>query len=337
MGASVNVDPAEIDCISLFSGAAGLDMGVELAGISRRVVAYVEREAYACEVLASRMEKGDMAPAPIWTDVSTFDGHPFRGLVGCVSGGFPCQDISVAGKQAGIEGQRSGLWKQFARIVSEVQPRLVVIENVAALRTNGLEVVLADLAALGFDAEWGTLRASDVGATHHRDRLFILAYHHSYGLGSGSATARVQGHQHTSRGHNVDGRGGEAVANAPSDGRGQGRAQSDAQGSAEPRESGETHVADSERGRRGQVRGQREPELASSQVSAPAEFGLEWPPGPDDAVAWRRVVESRPDLEPSVRRVADGLANRVDRLRLTGNGVVPRQAAEALIQLLRRT
>ncbi len=247
-----------------------------------------------------------MATAPIWTDVSTFDGRPFRGLVGCVSGGFPCQDISVAGKQAGIEGQRSGLWKQFARIVSEVQPRLVVIENVAALRTNGLEVVLADLAALGFDAEWGTLRASDVGATHHRDRLFILAYHHSYGLGSGSATARVQGHQHTSRGHNVDGRGGEVVANAPSDGRGQGRAESDPHG-------GEGRVRAEESWAHGY-----------------------WPP-PPDADEWREIATQRPDLEPSVRRVADGLAYRVDRLRLTGNGVVPRQAAEALIQLLRRT
>lgn len=324
----MNVDSSEINCISLFSGAAGLDMGVELAlgPGSCRVVAYVEREAYACEVLASRMEKGDMAPAPIWTDVSTFDGRPFRGLVDCVSGGFPCQDISVAGKQEGITGKRSGLWKQFARIVSEVQPRLVFIENVAALRTNGLEVVLEDLAALGFDAEWGTLRASDVGATHHRDRLFILAY---------SRREREHGEQPwwparaRGQGPALSGADGHVLANPASDGRGQGRAESDAQGSAEPREPSAAHVADSSSARR-EGHGSED----GVRAEEPWAHGY-WPP-PPDADEWRAVVASRPDLEPSVRRVADGLANRVDRLRLTGNGVVPRQAAHALTTLLAR-
>lgn len=291
------MDSAKFNCISLFSGAGGLDMGVEL-GLgpgSCRVVAYVEREAYACEVLVSRMEKGDVAPAPVWTDVSTFDGRPFRGLVDIVSGGFPCQDISVAGKRAGITGARSGLWKQYLRIVSEVQPRLVFIENVAALRTSGLEVVLEDLASLGYDAEWGTLRASDVGATHHRDRIFILA-------------------------------------NASRDGRGQGRAEPDAEGGAEPREPGAVDVADCDGSRCERYGGS---DRVRQEVPGASGNGFEWPLGPDDA-RWADLAAERPDLEPSVRRVADGLAYRVDRLRLTGNGVVPAQAAFALRTLLER-
>ena len=149
-----NVDSSEFNSISLFSGGGGLDMGLELAGVARRVVAFVEREAYAVELLASRMETGHLDPAPIFTDVTSFDGRPFRGLVGVVAGGFPCQDISNAGKRAGIGGARSGLWKEYVRILDEVRPGLVAIENVAALRTRGLEVVLSDLASLGFNAEW---------------------------------------------------------------------------------------------------------------------------------------------------------------------------------------
>lgn len=324
-----NVDSAKFNCISLFSGAGGLDMGVEL-GLgpgSCRVVAYVEREAYACEVLVSRMEKGDVDPAPVWTDVSTFDGRPFRGLVDVVSGGFPCQDISVAGKRAGITGARSGLWKQYLRIVSEVQPRLVFIENVAALRTSGLEVVLEDLASLGYDAEWGTLRASDVGATHHRDRVFILAHARRVG------EHRVQPVSEPRRGCAARAReAGVILADASRDRRGQGRAEPDAEGGAEPRESGSVDVADCDGSRR---EGHGGSDRVRQEVPGASGNGFEWPLGPDDA-RWADLVAQRPDLEPSVRRVADGLAYRVDRLRLTGNGVVPAQAAFALRALLER-
>lgn len=140
-----------------------------------RIVAYVEREAYACEILATRGEEEALDSAPIWTDCSSFNARPFRGLVDLILGGFPCQDVSNAGKRAGLAGARSGLWKQFKRIIEESQPRLVFIENVSALRSRGLDEVLTDLASLGFDAEWSTLRAADVGATHGRDRVFILA------------------------------------------------------------------------------------------------------------------------------------------------------------------
>lgn len=140
-----------------------------------RTVCAVERDAYAAQVLAQRQNDGILAPFPIWSDVESFDGKPWRGIVDVVSGGFPCQDISAAGKGAGITGERSGLWKEFARIIGEVEPRLVFVENSPMLTIRGLGVVLGDLAEMGFDAEWGVLSAADVGAPHLRERIWILA------------------------------------------------------------------------------------------------------------------------------------------------------------------
>lgn len=168
--------PARFDILSLFSGGGGLDLGLHLAVPGARTVGYVEREAYAAAVLVARMESEDLGSAPVWDDVATFDGGPFRGLVDCVAGGFPCQDISNAGNRVGIEGERSGLWTHFARVIREVRPRYVFVENVAALVVRGLDVVLGDLSALGFDAEWLVLGADDVGAPHQRERLFLLAH-----------------------------------------------------------------------------------------------------------------------------------------------------------------
>lgn len=170
-----------INVLSLFSGGGGLELGLRAALPQARVVCHVERESYACAVLAARMEEGKLAPAPIWSCVETFDGRPWRGLVDAIAGGFPCQDISPAGKRAGITGARSSLWSEYARIIGEVRPAFVFVENVAQLVRRGLEVVLGDLAALGFDAEWDVFRASDVGAPHKRARLFLLAYAQGFG------------------------------------------------------------------------------------------------------------------------------------------------------------
>lgn len=164
-----------VNVLSLFSGIGGLDLGLRMALPRARTVCFVEREAACVEIMASRMSEGLLDSAPIWTDITTFDGRPWRGVVDCVIGGFPCQDISNAGKRAGITGERSGLWSHYARILAEVEPAIVFIENVSALIGRGLETVLRDLAALGFDAEWGCFRASDVGAPHKRERIFILA------------------------------------------------------------------------------------------------------------------------------------------------------------------
>jgi DNA (cytosine-5)-methyltransferase 1 len=158
--------------LALFAGAGGGILGGKLLGW--RTVCAVEREPYAASVLVARQNDGFLPPFPIWDDVRTFDGKPWRGLVDVVSGGFPCQDISAAGKGAGIDGTRSGLWKEMARIVGQVGPRYVFIENSPMLRTRGLHVVLKDLAEMGYDARWGVLGAVDAGAPHKRDRIWIV-------------------------------------------------------------------------------------------------------------------------------------------------------------------
>jgi len=157
--------------LALFAGAGGGILGGHLLGW--RTVCAVEWEPYAACVLAARQNDGVLPPFPIWDDVQTFDGKPWRGIVDVVSGGFPCQDISAAGKGAGIDGERSGMWREMARIICEVQPRFVYVENSPMLTSRGLGVVLADLATMGFDARWGVLGAADVGAPHQRDRIWI--------------------------------------------------------------------------------------------------------------------------------------------------------------------
>lgn len=160
--------------LALFAGAGGGILGGRLLGW--RTVCAVELDRYAASVLLARQNEGFLPHFPVWDDVRTFDGRPWRGVVDVVSGGFPCQDISVAGKGAGIEGERSGLWKEMARIIGEVRPRYVLVENSPMLVSRGLGYVLSDLATMGFDAQWGVLGAVDVGAPHKRDRIWIVAH-----------------------------------------------------------------------------------------------------------------------------------------------------------------
>jgi DNA (cytosine-5)-methyltransferase 1 len=159
---------------SLFSGIGGIDLGLERAGW--RCAWQVEIDSYARRVLAKHWPD-----VPRFGDVRTVGAAELQ-RVDLIAGGFPCQDISVAGKGAGIEGARSGLWREFARIVRELRPRLVLVENVTAIRSRGLGDVLGDLAALGFDAEWDCLPAAAFGAPHVRDRLFVVAYPNGHGL-----------------------------------------------------------------------------------------------------------------------------------------------------------
>lgn len=160
--------------LALFAGAGGGILGGLLLGW--RTVCAVERDAYAASVLAQRQNDGVLEPFPIWSDVETFDGTEWRGLVDVVSGGFPCTDISCAGKGAGIDGDASGLWREMARIVGEVRPRFVFVENSPLLVRRGLARVLGDLASLGYDARWCCVSAYDVGAPHIRDRIWILGH-----------------------------------------------------------------------------------------------------------------------------------------------------------------
>ena len=159
--------------LALFAGAGGGILAGHLLGW--RTICAVERDAYAAQVLAQRQTDGLLPPFPIWSDVRSFDGRRWRGLVDVVSGGFPCQDISGAGPGTGIEGSRSGLWKDMVRIIGEVLPNDVYLENSPMLVGRGLALVLGELAEMGYDAEWCFVSAADLGAPHKRDRIWLLA------------------------------------------------------------------------------------------------------------------------------------------------------------------
>ncbi|MCQ3002608.1 DNA cytosine methyltransferase [Pseudomonas syringae] len=126
-------------------------------------------------MLAQRQNDGALPPFPIWSDVRSFDGRPWLGIVDMVSGGFPCQDISAAGGGAGIDGKRSGLWREMARIISEVRTTSVLLDNSPLLVGRGLAVVLGDLAYMAYDARWCCISAADCGAPHKRDRIWLVA------------------------------------------------------------------------------------------------------------------------------------------------------------------
>ena len=282
--------------LALFAGAGGGILGGKLLGW--RTVCAVEWEPYAACVLAARQNDGLLPPFPIWDDVRTFDGRPWRGCVDVVSGGFPCQDISVAGKGAGIDGARSGMWSHMARIVGEVRPSYVFVENSPALLTRGLGRVLGDLAALGYDCRWTVLGAADVGAPHQRDRFWLVARH---------ADCINDGAQ-------------RALQESWNDA---GRFCAD--------------VADADRLRQLQPEGRqpdqrRRPSDGGDEVRHADSAGLAQREGQPSHARQELAAIERADwwaTEPDVGRVAHGVAHRVDRLRALGNGQVPLCAATA--------
>ena len=166
--------------LALFAGAGGGILGGKLLGW--KTVCAVEINAYCAGVLVQRQNDGILSPFPIWDDVRNFDGREWRGIVDVVSGGFPCQDISAAGKGAGIDGERSGLWREMARIIGEVRPRFAFVENSPMLTSRGLGRVLGDLAEMGYDARWGIISAENAEAAHKRERIWIFSYSNRNGL-----------------------------------------------------------------------------------------------------------------------------------------------------------
>ena len=315
--------------LAVFAGAGGGILGGKLLGW--RTVCAVECDPYAASVLVARQNDGTLAPFPIWDDVCSFDGRPWRGAVDVISGGFPCQDISVAGKGAGIEGERSGLWVEMARLVREVRPRFVFVENSPMLTSRGLGVVLGDLAAMGFDAEWGVLGAHHAGAPHKRDRIWIVAAdrermadadqrgridgfdHHEgsvLGAGGDGEARHEEGRRGIRGGPSGDGAGPPDVRNPDSNG--QPARAIDAEASGVPGVVADAEGADTPR---------------PYQV-LPWEVQPRGGGGRERAGWWQ--------AEPALGRVADGVAHRVDRLRAIGNGQVPAVAALAWTELLRR-
>jgi DNA (cytosine-5)-methyltransferase 1 len=276
----------QLNELALFAGAGGGILGGKLLGW--RTICAVEWEPYPACVLAARQNDGILPPFPIWDDVRTFDGKAWRGRVDVVSGGFPCQDISCAGKGAGIDGERSGMWVEMARIIREVAPRYVFVENSPMLTSRGLGRVLGDLAEMGFNARWGVLGAEDSiwhscdpVTDHQRERLWV------YGESADPDCLREL--QSQWRIKNQRGRLGDSLQKIP-DPTGQRQ-----QGSWEP-----WFRCDPAEKREGET---------------------------DRAFAKR--VGSIWGIESPVDRVANGVADRMERLKAIGNGQVPSVAALA--------
>ena len=157
--------------LDLFSGIGGFHLGAQWAGLQFDAHYYSEVDPYAIKVYAKRF------PNAIGLgDITKVYGRALPKGDWIIAGGFPCQDISVAGKGAGLAGKRSGLWYEYARLIGELRPRFAIMENVGALTFRGLDAVLGSLAEIGYDAEWQDIRASDVGAPHRRERIWIVAY-----------------------------------------------------------------------------------------------------------------------------------------------------------------
>jgi len=272
--------------LALFAGAGGGILGGKLLGW--RTVCAVEVEPYPACVLAQRQNDGVLAPFPIWDDVCTFDGRPWRGIVDVVSGGFPCQDISAAGKGVGIGGERSGLWREMVRIIGEVRPRYVWVENSPMLVGRGLGLVLLDLAKMGFSARWGVVGACDAGAPHRRERIWIAAFSNS--------ACRRNGCEHTQPDFGavsgIDGEGNGNVADAQGNGREPWRPEREGLKGQPGAIGGGASILDA--ASQGESRSVAQPERS------------DW---------WA--------AEPNVGRVAHGVAARVDRLKAIGNGQVP--------------
>ena len=175
----------------LFAGVGGGLLADLILG--HKPIVAVEWDKYACQVLRERSADGWFPNLRVWEgDVRLFDPSEYAGSVGCIHAGFPCQDISVAGKQAGVgQETRSGLYREVLRIARVVRPKYLFLENVSAIVKNGLNTVISDIAALGYDAEWLCIRASDCGANHHRDRWWLLANSNGAQRERGGISSRV--------------------------------------------------------------------------------------------------------------------------------------------------
>ena len=276
--------------LALFAGVGGGILGGKLLGW--RTVCAVERDAFCAQILAQRQTDGLLKSFPIWSDVTSFDGRPWRGIVDVVSGGFPCQDISVAGKGAGITGARSGLWSHMARIIGEVRPRFAFVENSPELIHRGLANVLSDLAELGYDARWCRVSALDVGAPHLRDRIWIMGHTNNYGF-----AATEIGEGATERVNNDSARAEQAhQSTGPSN---------------ECAELANTNSVSSQRLKSEHADQKKRQESIAGSSRSLRVRAHPWPP------------------EPDVPRVVNGLPFRVEQIRAVGNAQVPRVAATA--------
>jgi len=289
--------------LDLFSGIGGFSLGLERTG-GFQTVGFCDNDKKTHLVL-----KKHWPNVPIYDDVSTLKGSDL-GTIEIITGGFPCQDLSVAGKGAGLEGARSGLWWQFHRLIKESQPRWVIAENVSALRSRGLDQVLRSLDQIGYDAEWHCVSASAVGAPHQRDRIWILAYprhrggreqssRNSESIGGGSSQEAKWSADTDSTSRSGVGASFVAYSDSGLEANGGECKNVAGKGFSGSTKQGRSSANDRERCFRGA--GSRSKNCVVNQLSV-SDF-------------WK--------VEPELGRVADGIPNRMDRLKQLGNSLVP--------------
>ncbi len=344
--------------LDLFSGIGGLSLAL---APWVRPVAYCENDRYAQGVLLSRQANGDLPSAPIWEDVTTFPSSNLVGGVDIIYGGFPCQDISIAGAGRGLAGERSGLVFEIFRLIDELRPTFVFLENVPAIRTRGGERVGKELARRGFDCRWTVVSAAEVGAPHLRKRWFLLAYSDGFRRG---CEIKPQSEL-------------ELDLREPTQLRNRQRKARPQMGALPHSERNGLQVAQHERSGEGTATGRRrsankggemayatslQPQQGHERAGTnhPGHSGERALPGQSEVLAdtdsvngrqrhsvaggggerigedeWARLTDGGGGwaIEPDVGRVAHGVPARVDRLRGLGNAVVPLQARTAFARL----
>ena len=322
--------------ISFCSGYGGIERGLDLAGVEHRVIAFLEIEAFAIANLVNKMERGLIPPAPIYTDLKTFPAEIFRDRVDIITGGYPCQPFSKAGSRKGEDDPRH-LWPFIRRHLQSIRPLQCFFENVEGHISLGLSSVISDLEEDGYRSAWGIFSAREVGAPHQRKRVFIMGNAEHYGSSDcekprdidstisnctqgqdqalkSERASRPGGHEDLSR--------GVADTDNPRQHPGCGSIQEPEVRNDSGRSSKELANTESLRVQGLWSSGEQEPRSPEKEI-LPVSGGE------------RRIDASWP-TEPSVGRVVNGCPDRVDRIRLLGNAVVPKTAAKAWITLSNR-
>ena len=271
--------------LDLFSGIGGFALAASWVWKDELdIVGFCEIEEYAQKVLQKNFPE-----VPIYQDVQELKGKDFKNI-DLITGGFPCQDISIAGKGAGIEGERSGLWSEMCRIISEVRPKYAIIENVPMLIHRGLERVLCDLTKIGYDCEWQIIGADDVGAWHRRKRIWIVAYSNRFRKNKQQSRIRSKSIQSIRKNPNTL---RQKISNSSSSRRKIGLSKE---------------------------RYRKERDTKKFINNSNRQRG--------------RKAKHNWTTEPSVGRVANGIPNRVDRLKGLGNAIVP-QVAKLIMERIK--
>jgi DNA (cytosine-5)-methyltransferase 1 len=292
-----------MNALDLFSGIGGISLGLQEYVTT---IAYCENDRHAQSVLLSRMHDGSIDKGPIWDDITTLKGSDIPCRIDIIVGGFPCQDLSVAGRGEGLAGKRSGLFYEVCRLVKEIQPSFVFLENVPAIRTRGLREVIREFTDMGYDCRWTCVSAQEVGAPHLRKRWFLLAYSHGF-------NSRNQWQKEVSENRKMD----------------QWKTESNNYGKSESLANTNPKCDESEQGFKKANKTEHNEFGGISENMADGHSR-----GFKQCDSGRNRELSAWKVEPDVGRVVDGLSLRMDRIKRLGNAVVPLQAKKAFEKLI---